>query len=64
MGFYKLCRCKFKGKTHKGQKIPTQAFFLRFHLLNSRLFGEGGSFVGKTGNNFYQQKGLNNYNTT
>jgi hypothetical protein len=18
MGFYKLCRCKFKGKTHKG----------------------------------------------
>ena len=25
MGVYKLCRCKFKGETHKGQKIPTQA---------------------------------------
>ena len=22
---YKLCKCKFKGKTLKGQKIPTQA---------------------------------------
>jgi hypothetical protein len=46
MGFYKLCRCDFKGKTHKGQKTPTQAcdlFFKGFHLLNSRLFG-GGSF--------------------
>ena len=39
-------------------------FFKRFYLLNSRLFGEGGGlFMGKTGNNFYWQRGLNNYNT-
>jgi hypothetical protein len=25
VGFYKLCRCKFKGETHKGQKTLTQA---------------------------------------
>jgi hypothetical protein len=25
MGFYKLCRCKLKGETHKGQNIQTQA---------------------------------------
>jgi hypothetical protein len=27
---YKLCKCKFKGKTLKGQKIPTQACDLIF----------------------------------
>jgi hypothetical protein len=34
---YKLCKCKFKGKTLKGQKIPTQAcdlIFLRVSLAN------------------------------
>jgi hypothetical protein len=32
-------------------------FFLKFHLGTTRLFGEGGLFMGKTGNNFYWQKG-------
>jgi hypothetical protein len=27
---YKLCKCKFKGKTLKGQKIPTQVGFVFF----------------------------------
>jgi hypothetical protein len=27
---YKLCKCKFKGKTLKGQKTPTQACDLIF----------------------------------
>jgi hypothetical protein len=34
---YKLCKCKFKGKTLKGQKIPTQAcdlFYLRVSHAN------------------------------
>jgi hypothetical protein len=25
MGVYKLCKCNFKGRTHKGENTPTQA---------------------------------------
>jgi hypothetical protein len=61
MGFYKLCRCKFKGETHKGQKIPTPAGYIflkkRFPLLNSRLFGEGGLLLAKQATIFISKKG-------
>jgi hypothetical protein len=54
---YKLCKCKFKGKTLKGQKIPTQAcdliFFPGFHLLTTRSFGEGGFFLAKQATIFF-----------
>jgi hypothetical protein len=65
MGIYKLCRCNFKGRHTRARKYQHKHDFLkRFHLLNSRLFGEGvlGSFYEET-NDFFLQKGLNNFNT-
>jgi hypothetical protein len=44
-------------KHTRARKTPTQVCdFFGFHLLNTRLFGEKGSFMGRTGNNFYWLK--------
>jgi hypothetical protein len=57
MGFSKLCRCKFKGKHTRARKHQHHHDFLkRFHLLNSRLFGEGGLFMNRTDNIFFVKR--------
>jgi hypothetical protein len=50
VGVYKLCRCNFKHGHARARKYQHKHnFFLRFHLLNSRLFG-GGPFMNRTSN--------------
>jgi hypothetical protein len=64
VGVYKLCRCKFKGKTLKGQKIPTRAwnFFFEFSLAKLKVIW-GGLLMSRM-DDIFLQKGLNIYNTT
>jgi hypothetical protein len=49
MGFYKLCRCNFMGKTHKGSKnTNTSMFFMMVSLANHWVVWRGGLFMSRT----------------